>query len=537
MTRIPGAALFLLVFAALLRRVCPTVFHDDSPETVIACLTLGVTHPPGDPPLTLLGRLWLLLPVGAPALRVNLLAATAYAVAVTVLWRAVSRTARPAGAALAAASIAGLLLACPEIAHQAAVAKGASYGLSLLLLTATAVAAWRGALPAAALFAGVLLAHHWMTAAAYGGILVGAGLVARRVRMTVRTTALALAVALLGLSTLLATPIRSAARPAYDAGGARTAGRLAAHLFRSSFAAEEAARPLADRLAQPVPVLAALARLAGPGGIFLALAAIAVLLRSGALPPLPLAAALAGPPLLAGGYLALPPERHMLYDTFLLPTWWTLVAMSAGWIAHAAAPRRLAGALAAAALAQIVLQSGAVADRTPARATWGADLARAQLSPLPRRAVVLTVSDLDTFPLWHAGIADAFRPDVTVVNWPWLRHRWYREQAGAALGLPALAGAADGAAVTALIAADRTRRLFTVPIPLAGLPPGSRPVPFHLLVEWTREARPARMPRGWPARGFHEAARRGRDWRADLATGYTAETMHRLMQAGATGRL
>ncbi len=535
MTRATGATLLLFAFGALLRRACGTIFHDDSPETVIASLTLGVTHAPGDPPLTLLGRLWLLLPLGAPALRLNLMSTATFSAAAVLLWYVVARRLDAAGRVAAAAVIGTLLLTAPEIAHQAAVAKGASYGLSLLLLTAAAAAAWSGHLPIAGLALGLLIAHHWMTAAAYAAPLIAAIMLRRRGMPPRRALVLAACTATLGCSTLLATPIRSAARPAYDAGGARTAARCAAHLVRSSFAAEETARPLADRLLQPLPITASLARELGPVAGPAAIAGAIFLVRTGMVFGPALALAVVAPPLIAGLYLALPPERTRLYDTFLLPTWWLL----AGLIAAAATRARVRGwpiIIAALVTAHTALRSPAVRERVPARATWAAELARAQLAPLPRDAVLLTVSDLDTFPLWHAQVAEGARPDVLVVNWGLLRHRWYREQVATALGIPGLAGT-PGPQAVGLIAASAHRPVFTVPVPLAGLPPALHPSAFHLVARWHPRPPPPAPPRGWIARGFHEAFRRNRDWRADLATGYTLETMQRLARLARTGRL
>jgi hypothetical protein len=65
----------LPVFAVYLVTLNPSLFRNDSPETITACWTLGVSHPPGYPLFTLLGRLFTLVPLGNPAMTLNLFAA------------------------------------------------------------------------------------------------------------------------------------------------------------------------------------------------------------------------------------------------------------------------------------------------------------------------------------------------------------------------------------------------------------------------------------------------------------------------------
>src|SRR5579885_1668700 len=68
-------ALFLAAFAFTLAGLNPTFFVDDSPETVTACVTLGIPHPPGYPLYTLLGHFFARLSLGIFPFRVNLLSA------------------------------------------------------------------------------------------------------------------------------------------------------------------------------------------------------------------------------------------------------------------------------------------------------------------------------------------------------------------------------------------------------------------------------------------------------------------------------
>ena len=65
------ALVFLLCLAAYLPTLNPAFRADDSPETIAACVTLGIQHPPAYPLHTLVGRAFSFVPVGAAAFRLN----------------------------------------------------------------------------------------------------------------------------------------------------------------------------------------------------------------------------------------------------------------------------------------------------------------------------------------------------------------------------------------------------------------------------------------------------------------------------------
>jgi len=67
-----SALLFLTVLAVYTRSLNPSLFRNDSPETITACVTLGVSHPPGYPLHSLLGHIFaMILSVGNPAMTLN----------------------------------------------------------------------------------------------------------------------------------------------------------------------------------------------------------------------------------------------------------------------------------------------------------------------------------------------------------------------------------------------------------------------------------------------------------------------------------
>jgi hypothetical protein len=79
----------------------------DSPELIMAAVTLGVAHAPGYPLLTMLGHLFSLIPFGSIPFRVNLLSVTCDALAIGVVYFSAFRLTR----SQLAAAVAALLLA------------------------------------------------------------------------------------------------------------------------------------------------------------------------------------------------------------------------------------------------------------------------------------------------------------------------------------------------------------------------------------------------------------------------------------------
>ena len=77
-----GALVFLTSFLVYAYCVTPTVPYWDSGEFIATSYRLGIPHPPGTPLYVLIGRLFSLLPLGAIAVRVNLLSSFGASVAV-----------------------------------------------------------------------------------------------------------------------------------------------------------------------------------------------------------------------------------------------------------------------------------------------------------------------------------------------------------------------------------------------------------------------------------------------------------------------
>src|SRR2546423_584559 len=83
----------------------------DSPELIMAAVTLGVAHAPGYPLFTILGHVFSLIPFGALPFRVNLLSVVCDALTIGVVYFSAFRLTR----SQFAATIAALLLAVNPI--------------------------------------------------------------------------------------------------------------------------------------------------------------------------------------------------------------------------------------------------------------------------------------------------------------------------------------------------------------------------------------------------------------------------------------
>lgn len=65
--------IFLIFLFIYIYSLAPSYNSDDSPETSLACITLGVQHPPGYPLNTIFGKLFTQIPIGNKVFRVNLM--------------------------------------------------------------------------------------------------------------------------------------------------------------------------------------------------------------------------------------------------------------------------------------------------------------------------------------------------------------------------------------------------------------------------------------------------------------------------------
>ncbi len=94
--------LFALTLAVYGATMCRTIYTGDDGDFITAMATGGTPHPTGYPLFCLLGRVFLLLPLGEPAFRINLMTAICGASAVAFCFRLLARLLRPGQWILAA---------------------------------------------------------------------------------------------------------------------------------------------------------------------------------------------------------------------------------------------------------------------------------------------------------------------------------------------------------------------------------------------------------------------------------------------------
>ncbi|MCP5533475.1 MAG: DUF2723 domain-containing protein [Akkermansiaceae bacterium] len=102
----------LMVLTVYLLTLAPSVVGGDAGELVAGTASGGVLHPPGYPLYALLGRIFLLLPIGEPAWRMNLFSMVAGVAAAWMLQRA---TARWSGSPWAGVLAAACFAFCPVV--------------------------------------------------------------------------------------------------------------------------------------------------------------------------------------------------------------------------------------------------------------------------------------------------------------------------------------------------------------------------------------------------------------------------------------
>ena len=230
----PDWPLSALVFLALLAlygmSMCRTVYWYDSAELAAASAVLGIPHPPGYPLYTLLGRLYVLLFPGEPAVAVNAMSVVHGALGIALLLL----VQRQLGADRWGALLGALALATsPSYWLNSSIAEVYTTGIVFLLITFALVL--RGVqsrsahgLVGAAFVGGLGFSAHMFVATTGLGLAwlvgLGAGPPGASLRATwparLRTLGRAALATLAGASLYLYIPIRAAADPPIN--GARS---------------------------------------------------------------------------------------------------------------------------------------------------------------------------------------------------------------------------------------------------------------------------------------------------------------------------
>jgi hypothetical protein len=238
--------LFLASFGAYLRTLCPTFNVNDSAETILACHTLSLQHPPGYPLFTLWGRLADLLPLGQPMFRVSLASALLGALSVALLYVTLVRWSAFSGALnrfFALAATMGFAFSFP-FWFQTGGAKGGLYVMNalvtiavlFLLLNANNQARPSRTLCLSFFFLGVGLANHWpsqiVTIPAYA---ILARPVLKRLASETAKWVQAAAFLFIGLSAYLFLPLRAHLKPVLNWWDPQTMDHFSRMILRSSY--------------------------------------------------------------------------------------------------------------------------------------------------------------------------------------------------------------------------------------------------------------------------------------------------------------
>ncbi len=241
--------LFLTSFIYLLHGLNPAFYADDSPETITAAVTLGVPHPPGYPFLTLLGRLFSLLPLSGFPLRVNLLSPVLASLVCALLYLFLVKGLRVTAWIAAPVS---LFWAVGTSLYPAALsAKGEVYELNSLLILGLFWGLQSGQRRITMFLAGVFLTHHWMTLLVFmPGLFLFVRLENNKFSWSAREWLNAALWLNLGLSLWLVLPLLSAREPMLNWGDPRDLKNFIFVLLRREYLGAEANASIADWIAQ-----------------------------------------------------------------------------------------------------------------------------------------------------------------------------------------------------------------------------------------------------------------------------------------------
>jgi hypothetical protein len=405
--------------AVYLATLAPTVLTGNDAELVAAAHVLGIAHPTGYPLYLLAAKLFELLPLATPPMRVALLSAVSGAGAAAAIAWATARLARSGPAGVLAGLIAAL---SGELWSQATMAE--VYALNALLVAGAIAASVRWSerrrprdLVWLALVTGLGLAHHLSALFFTGPLLIGVLVVQRPSARELGKAALAGAAPLLSYVYL---PARAAARPPIMWSDVSGWGSFVWHVTGRSFSQAYAfARPW-------VEVRAVAGELAGDalsqvtiGGLALAAVGLYVTMRRHRALGACLLVGFLGLTIWNLWYLV-PDWSVFFIPCFLVGGLWAGVGLGA--VARAA--EKLAGRRArwappaVAAAAVIVIGANLVQFNWPKgnhRGDWRRyDESRAVLEQIEDGGVYVT--DWDAAIFWYLQVVEGMRPDVDVIS-------------------------------------------------------------------------------------------------------------------------
>jgi hypothetical protein len=429
----------LPVFLAYLVTLSPTVPLEDGGEMIRAAFTLGVTHPPGYPLYTLIGRLACLLPLGDPAFRINIMSAFFSACGSAVLAVAVLRLAGKddsgASGYLAAILSAWLMGTAPALWWQSVIAE--KYALNYLFNAVVITAALMCLSPSPRVYGaesgsrrvvlllglatGLSASHHGQTSYLVPGVSLVVWWTIRRFprNRRARATVLLLLMAGVGLSAkFLYPPIRAAQNPLHNWNNPSTAGRFSEYTsgepykYRILYWDPAAVVRRSREHARFFP-----AQFGWPG-VAAGILGMALLIRSR-----PREAVVLLSIVLTGtAYCLNFSLQGIAIRTYYIPVFLAFSLFTSYGLIRAF--REVSGrgrtafpavlVLTAAWLAWQTGRHGEEADRS--RHFFAYDFSRAILRSVPDRCLLIAYQDYDLFPLWYQNDILGVSPRVIVVN-------------------------------------------------------------------------------------------------------------------------
>ena len=417
---------FVALFSVYAYSAPRTVTLEDDGLFIMSSYFLGIDHPPGYPLLTLLGRLFTLLPVGSIALRVHLLSAFFGALTCVALWLVVRALFADAVSAYTGAVLYGL---SATFWSQAIIAETYTlntfffFCLFYLALVFLATKNLRVLYVFAGVF-GLSLANHWPLMLLSTPCLVLLLLPARRevLRASPRMLGIAFVVCVLPYLWMV---VRSRMDPEISFyGPISDFESLLFFVSRQGFRNVDVSQSadIADKLDYQGFLLMEMVRQYTPVGAALAgFGLVQQFRRLNLSTAFALLAGWLGSSLVLGAMLGFDYEplmkaairRYPLIPYGILAVWLVLAldALTSRVRRGAAAVR--VGTFAALAAVVFLSHRDVNVRRDD---TWARDYATAVLESLDKGAVLFVHGDDDSFPIGYMNRVEGFRPDVTLYN-------------------------------------------------------------------------------------------------------------------------
>ena len=417
---------FLALFGLYAYSAPRTVTLEDDGLFIMSSYFLGIDHPPGYPLLTLLGKLFTLLPVGSIALRVHLLSAFFGALTCVALWLVVRALFADAVSAYTGAVLYGL---SATFWSQAIIAETYTlntfffFCLFYLALVFLATKNLRVLYVFAGVF-GLSLANHWPLMLLSTPCLVLLLLPARRevLRASPRMLGIAFVACVLPYLWMV---VRSRMDPEISFYGPISGFEsLLFFVSRQGFRHVDVSQSadIADKLDYQGFLLMEMVRQYTPVGAALAgFGLVQQFRRLNLSTAFALLAGWLGSSLVLGAMLGFDYEplmkaairRYPLIPYGILAVWLVLALDALTSRVRRAAAAVRVGTFAALAAVVFLSHRDVNVRRDD---TWARDYATAVLESLDKGAVLFVHGDDDSFPIGYMNRVEGFRPDVTLYN-------------------------------------------------------------------------------------------------------------------------